>query len=983
MRSLLFTMFCWAPMVALAQTGGLYGTVSDENGPLPGVGVAIKDVRIGTVTDLNGAFRLQNIPAGAQVLILRYVGFDTREIPVTITAGAMSAAGDIRLQSSNTIQELTVRGALREGEAKAINMMLQSERLVTVVSAEGIGKLPDKNAAEAMQRLVGAAMERDQGEGRWISFRGTPSDWSAALINGDRMPAADEESKTRAMNFDILPANMIEYVLFSKSLTPDMESDAIGGSANFITRIPPRGQYIEAQLGAGYNDQSRKPIGSASLLYGNRSRNGKWGYVGGLSWYNRNWGTDNYQVFFNSNFNHAITRLELRDYLGNRETQGFNGAIEFSPNEKHHFHLKGMYGRMRDNEYNRKILFAYNTGVGQSIKLQTIHNILITRFIGGELGAKHRLGERLQADWKIASYHNRFRYGNVPFDNGDARNGYFVVEFEKNVQYTDFLYLDENGQPTDEFNAVERYKLLDIDSPVRGYGDHYQNIQPTWRDYPAFFEKDTLFLFSRAYTETNQTKESDPVVARIDLTWTPANNLRWQAGLKYRYKTGERKVTLEFWDRNTQVFPYIRYKDFALENAPGNGGFLQEINEPYRHLNFQFLSKEALGNFIQGLGEGLIYQPFSTQTPYFEQFVGSSYRYTESVAAAYGLADWTPHPDWRLNMGMRVEYTAPDVKADSVILGLTIDEAYLISTAAGRNYWALLPMLNLKWQARERWNLRFAATRSFRRPNFNEIKPGQAAIDYTNFDLVYGNTDLRPSYALNLDLTSEWYFGLNGMASAGVFYKHITDHIYTAFESSSLDATGISNQFQIPGGIISKKYQNAPEAYAAGVEMVWNRKFDFLNGFWQHFGINANYAYTASSMTIDSREKKQPLPRQSKHIWNVGVFFENATLALRLAWNHRSPYLAELNLFAVNDPVTGVPTVIHQDNDFDLFVGVSESLDFSGQLQLGKGWVFFAEASNLSNAPYLLYRGRPERPVKTEYYSWRGQIGLRYRLQAP
>jgi TonB-dependent receptor len=969
--------------VIYGQTGRVTAFVQDEiEGNLPGVSIRVAGQNLGAVTNLDGRFLLQNIPFGKHELLITYIGYANKTISVEVSETSLLDLGTIQLSPNGALGEVLITGQMQEGESKAINMMLQSERLMTVVSAEGIAKMPDKNAAEALQRIVGVAMERDQGEGRFVSFRGTPSDWSSALVNGDRLPVADEESKTRALNFDILPANMVEYMIFSKSITPELEGDAIGGSANFITRKPPQARFIEAQIGGGFNTQARGGIGSLSLLYGNRSRNKKWAFISGLSWYNRDWGTDNFQLFFNSNYNHAITRFELRDYLGNRDTKGFNAAVEYSPSKGHTLQIKTLFGRMRDDEYNRKVMFAYNTGVGQSIKLQSIHNKLITQLAGGAINGNHRLTSRLNATWKLASYHNQFNYGNVPYQNqNDPRNGYFVVEFEKNVQYTDFLYLDENNQQTDEFNAVERFKLLDIDSPVEGYGDNYQNIQPTWRDYPAFFEKDTLFLLSRTYTETNQTKESDPIVANLDLNWAVSNSLKLKGGFKYRYKTGERKVGLSIWDRNTQAFPFIPYRDFETESAPPNGGFLEELGKPYGDYSFKFLSKSAQANFLQGLGEGLIYQPFSPLTPYFQQFVGSSYRYRESVTAGYIQADVKLWPGWQMLAGLRTEYTQPRVSADTVLLGVTIQDAQLKPVESGASYFAFLPMLNVKWEVGKAWNLRLAATRSFRRPNFNEFKPGQAAIDYTNFDLIYGNPALKPSYSLNFDVGSEWYFGLQGMASVGLFYKQITDHIYTAFESSNLSGAGISNDFQIPGGIISKIYQNAPTAYVAGFEAVWNRKFNFLKGKWRNLGLSANYAHSESSMRIEARSSAQPLPRQSKHLLNIALFYEGPKLRCRLGLNRRSPFLAELNLFAVTDPNSGKPVVVHQDNDFDMFVGVTEALDASIQWRLKGAWSVFAEVNNLTNTPYTLYRGRKERPVKTEYYGQRSQIGLRFSMK--
>jgi hypothetical protein len=83
---------------------------------------------------------------------------------------------------------------------------------------------------------------------------------------------------------------------------------------------------------------------------------------------------------------------------------------------------------------------------------------------------------------------------------------------------------------------------------------------------------------------------------------------------------------------------------------------------------------------------------------------------------------------------------------------------------------------------------------------------------------------------------------------------------------------------------------------------------------------------------------------------------------------------------AVKDPKTGNPIVVHQDNSYDMYVGRMFSLDASATWSFSKRFTLTAEANNLTNTPYVIYRGRPERPVKTEYYSIRALIGLRFTL---
>ena len=147
--------------------------------------------------------------------------------------------------------------------------------MVTIVSADIIAKLPNKNASDVVARVPGASIVRNKGEGSHISLRGTPLDWTATFLNGDRLPVADEENPTRSFEFEILPADMIEYVFVTKSTTPDMESDQIGGCINFIPRTIIQQKTFKLNVAGGYNTLAQKPIGTLNFLYGNTSKNKK------------------------------------------------------------------------------------------------------------------------------------------------------------------------------------------------------------------------------------------------------------------------------------------------------------------------------------------------------------------------------------------------------------------------------------------------------------------------------------------------------------------------------------------------------------------------------------------------------------------------------------------------------------------------------------------------------------------------------------
>jgi TonB-dependent receptor len=127
-------------------------------------------------------------------------------------------------------------------------------KIKNVVSADQIGRFPDPNAAEAIQRIQGVTLERDQGEGRFVIIRGTEPRLTSVTINGERIAAP--EGDIRFVATDVIPADLLQAIEVTKALTPDMEADAIGDSVNLITKSAPQRTRYSLTAGTGYNNIS-------------------------------------------------------------------------------------------------------------------------------------------------------------------------------------------------------------------------------------------------------------------------------------------------------------------------------------------------------------------------------------------------------------------------------------------------------------------------------------------------------------------------------------------------------------------------------------------------------------------------------------------------------------------------------------------------------------------------------------------------------
>ncbi len=964
---------------AVAQQATIIGKIADEKQNLPGAAVILKNTTTGAISDLDGKFTL-NVSSGKNILIFSFIGYSSFEKEVELSAGQTLDLGTIQLKATEQkLNEAVISGSFQKGsESKAINMTRNSDKVVSVLSAETISKLPTKNAAEAVRRMAGANVQNNKGEGSVVSLRGTPVDWTATFINGDRMPVADEENTSRSFEFEVLPSDLVDYVVVTRTVTPDMEADNIGGAINFITRQAVEEKTVKADISGGWNFLAQKPMGKASIVLGNISKNKKFSYLINGSYYARNYGAQAYRVVYGSNFNHGIASLELKDYSGFRSTVGLNSALQYKPNENLTIGSNFVFGYMSDDKYQRKTRFNYNDGSGSRVRLQNIHGELLRQLFGGDVYANIKLGEKLKLDLRVAQWNNSFTYGNVPFKNKDPRNGYFFVEFiSPLLYYADVDIVDFYGNPTDITDPAKIItKLIGDDNPY-GTGDDYRNMQPKPVN-PQDPENPLTasdYEFYQAFSELNNTWEKDPIVAQLDLNYEAGKNLKFKVGGKFRNKQGAREISLHQWAQNIPLTsqPYL-LTDFQTQPFDERGGFLNELGSPYTGTFMPFLTNDQLNNFIAPLGDTLREYEMNQYNVEYRYWAGSQYTYKENQIGAYVMADAKASEKISLVGGLRIEYTMlvelSDTLLDSIAFDPVTGNNYYIPEERQTilNYLAFLPALNFNYLLNEKSNLRLAVSRTFHRPNFAETKPGYGAYNIDNLDYTFGYSKLKPTYSLNFDVMYERYWGNKGMFSVGAYYKYVTDHIFA-----------ITTSFVDNFGIVSKHYDNAPESYAIGAELNIMRKLDFLNGFWNGFGINGNISYSFSRMKVPGRPNSQAMTEQTPLLYNIALFYEKGKINTRLALNYNGPYLKELNLAAI-EGFDGSKELLHKDTDFDIFKGENYSLDAQISYELSKHFTIYAEGSNLLDYPDLTYRGKKDRPLRTEYYRPRAMLGLKFEL---
>lgn len=931
-----------------AQTS-VSGIVNDSQGNLPSATIYLEDQEFSTFSDLDGSFILEEIPDGSYNLIVDYIGYELLIVPIVVESQTPLNLGILQVQSSpqaNELQEVVITGGVyKASQARAMTMKKESNTVTEVLSADAIGKLPDRNAADAVQRMQGVAIERDMGEGRFVTVRGTPIQWTSSTLNGNRMPSASGDNVHRGIQMDIFPAEMIQYVRLSKALTPDLDGDAIGGNVDFITRSSPNKEIISLSAAGGYVNMSQSPTYNASAVYGNKITD-KWKFITSAVIYNRSTALDQVRGIYNYGLedqtqSYSITQLQLRDYEADRRTIGLNLGTDYEFNLNNKVYFKGFYSQYLDKQSVRETYFNFDS---KNVLLQARHADYITDLYSFQLGGSHKFSSKLELNWSAQKGRSSFKMDS-PDNLGKDERGYPIVNFTQSMDYSNL--------------ASDGRKYLQSDSPD-GTGDSNDKILP----YNLNNLDATQLRLNQVILIKNRNSETD-LRAQFDFKYKPTSSLEIKFGSKFLNKDkvvdSHTFVWMPMANLGVPDTSPVFLSQLETEGFPFNGGFMNPLGNPYDAVLINQITNGQIDQLYNPeIQEQLqLMQVSGENTP---SNIASSYRGTENVWAAYAMATWKINDDMQLLGGIRNEYN--DVTFYGKRTVSNPDNTTTVEDIEENNtYNVVLPMLNLKWNLNQDNILRAAYTRSFSRPDFNHLNPGTVINDIA-LTITQGNTQLNPTFSHNFDLMFERYFGKLDMISGGIFYKKISDMIYT--DQSLVQLNGQTYSFTSP--------KNLEDASVFGVEIGLSKRFDMLPGFLKNFGFEGNYSFIDSKMNmpvykdgVQSGTLETTIPNQAKHIFNAILFYETEKFMARIAGNFKGDYVSEVRASA------GPEHYQHFDNNF--------TVDFSTSYSISKKIRIFAELNNLFNEPNRYYHGNDKNRLENlSYAGIRGQIGLNINL---
>lgn len=993
-------------MLFAAETGTIKGIVADvQSGErLPGAAVLVKDKFLGTYTDINGQFVLNNVPAGSNSVTINYLGYKEQVIIVEVVAGETQTI-DISLEVLTTqVEEVVVTAQIR-GQRAAINQQLASTSVANVISAEKMQELPDANAAEAIGRLPGISLKRNSGEADKIVIRGLSPKYSNVTIEGIKMASTSDYD--RSVDLSLVQSEMLSGVEVLKSLRPDMDADALGGTVNLRLMEAPSKRQIEINLEGGYANLNQS-FGNYKVTAGFSDRffskklgvnlradherkempsqrfNGT--YQGAYWAYKKN----EAGAIFDSSLNTRTQQVGLIDQQQIRNRTNASLILDYH-NDWWSVKFFNMFSQKNDDVLTRDNQYIFNvSGTPQNYTLRVT-----------------------DAHWKTwtrtHTLQNTFRFGISKIDIDLSTTYAEAKEDEQSFPFVEIndWHLDQNAlvyrQPKEIMDEIGGANALDVqdaylqemDMAGQSLTDESYDVKLDYELSFTLFEKITGKLkVGGKYHQL--TRNSDGTGRFYDLQWGGS--------------VARRQTFLE-------TFPWVQ-TDINTQRGINADNFVDAGYDPGEFLNGRYdLGWTADVDKLTGMQDQLYKGP--TDGNYTIRGLESfqrDYEATEKVGAAYIMAELNIGSKLMLLPGVRVEnyrteYFAFHIRQNSGLSGIDANPDSVTTTTDNTKWF---PSLNMKFKVSDAISIQGAVYKSTSRPSFREISP-LVIYPNTGNSITSNNPYLFPSTALNFDLGVSVKNDKIGLVTVYGFYKEISDLIFTMngykpskkglivggpsdLDDRILGAEYYNNFYLKADGTTNLPFNNTEKAYVSGLELSWQTNFWYLPGILKGLVLDINYTvlqtktkypfFEAVQIGVDSsgfipqpiygqlyKTRKGPMQDQPEQILNVIVGWDYKGFSARVSYRYQAKTVESLDA---------------RYSVFDRYYDTFSLWDLMLNQRITKNISCYANLSNIGNHIDDYYFGaQPARgtnparvalPTSSEFYGFRAQLGVRIKL---
>ena len=865
------------------------------------------------------------------------------------TALAAPLVAQAQETGSGAVSELVVTASrpIAESEAAALRTQKASDSLVAVAASDSVGRLPDQNIAQAASRLPGVAVERDQGQARYVSLRGAPNYWTTLSFDGINVVSPEG----RDARLDSVPSAIASQIVVSKAVTPDMPGETVAGNVNIITRsaFDYPGLKLGGKVGYGIAQLGDQPQYEASGVASNRYDlgEGEVGFVLSASYFQRDMVTDNFETdyervsqdqrpgnltrFWAQEAENKLYRLTRTNWSVSARGDWRQGDNQVS--------FRSIYTTFTDDEMRDNFRFdlddrqsdlapltdacattinptptnpgyadvcigntplkgtVYGIDIRQRSTLRAFEQSIFTNTLEGQ----HGFGEGWSLNWLgnyTESKDDRSVVGETNWESPSTRT------LRPTVAY--------------DFSDPNRSRLLlsttlQLSSPTR---------------YQAGTPVTNIDSFTKPLTSFTILDAVDTTTAYTGRVWVAkeaaflGGEATFRVGLQFDQRTkvaDEKNLVLNTLAQFAAIGIPTDYNAFSLDKA-----FLGEIPMDYTFRYFDPGKMETASDAAQ-------------KSYTFNPVTGNNYEVREQVLAGYamGTVKW----DWGSAIGgVRVEQLNNRGTALATVGGVT----GLVTAESDSTL--VFPSLHVNVNLDDTKKLRLSYNSGAARADYDQMRPNVTVND-ANQTISGGNPGVQPERAHGLDAYLEWYVEPQGYLMAGVFFKEVEDVLYRqtrTFGSDALNSNGIDRSGYTYSGItnggdgnligleLAAQFQLDPWVDSLGVP-------DWMGGF----GVSANATFNSSQVlkpaigSIPARKLR--LPGTSDEVYNVSGYYEKYGLSLRLSYQKRSTWL---DGFADDLADAG-----------DTYWAEDDELDFSARYEVNKNVELYFDATNILNNP--------------------------------
>ncbi|MYM37327.1 TonB-dependent receptor [Duganella sp. FT94W] len=732
----------------------------------------------------------------------------------TFTAAHAQDATSSNSTDSMTSAPSVIVTGIRASMQSTMNMKRNADGIVDGIVADDIGKFPDTNLAESLQRISGVSIDRSNGEGQKVTVRGLGPDFNLVLLNGRQMPTTDlSDLSGRSFDFSNLASEAISQLQVYKTGRADSPTGGIGATINVMTARPLDNPGMRASIGGkALKDTSNDHLPGmlkgdsvtpeVSGIYSNTSADGRFGVAVSASHQKRD-----------SGFNRAgLANAYQGPYRGNQVKAGETLPQPGEPGSQN------ITNRPGPND-----LYIIPQNFGYSV------NAIERERTNGQLVLQFRPVKELTttldmtySEQKIHTKRNELSvwFAQTPTSTSSWPSGHVVAPLTYQEVYNapqDISVIGGDYGTKTKNKSIGFNTVWKASADLRLEFDAHHSTAESGADSPFGTENNlSNASFSRGTTKIDFTKElpvlSMPAADLVNQPIQAAGSWFHNSWQKATVNQAQAKGSLKLLEASDLNFG-VSYTDSTNRSTYSNvqnntwGGASKASDYPASIFQANPLGsyfKELNGHNAPELFGSLYTFDFATLRALTAKATGNAAGYLPNFASAdtdrelkeksssgylsFGT-DWDTAIPFRSTVGVRVERTkvtsvAQVLPGTAVVWGsqneLPITFAGSSYSTQDASYTNVLPSLSLDFDVRPDMKIRAGAGATIGRPRYDQLQGGLSLGTIVNYftggTASVGNPALKPVKSKNLDLSWEWYYSPQSLMSVALFHKKMDNY---------------------------------------------------------------------------------------------------------------------------------------------------------------------------------------------------------------